>query len=243
MSVSPIIALENVSKQFRSPDGQINTILQNISFSITTNQTCSITGESGSGKSTLLNIIGGLDYPSSGSVFWKEKYIHTFSTDQLAFLRQSFLGFIFQSSNLIPELTVLENILFPVRIAGKNIQPYRSQAMELLQQLNIANQAQQIPEKLSGGERQRVAIARALILCPELIIADEPTGNLDEKNAAVVIDFLLKLCNEYHSSLLLVTHNTIFAEKMQRSFTVKSGELIRLNMGLRPIPRKESWTP
>ena len=136
------------------------------------------------------------------------------------------MGFIFQSSNLIPELTVWENVILPVRIADKNPHPYNSQAMALLHRLNIAKQIQQIPEKLSGGERQRVAIARALILNPELIIADEPTGNLDEKNATAVIDLLLELCQEYHSSLILVTHNVAFAQKMQRSFVLKSGKLL-----------------
>ncbi|MDR1907048.1 MAG: ABC transporter ATP-binding protein [Puniceicoccales bacterium] len=223
--LSPILSLKNIAKQFRSPDGQMVSILQDVSLVVESQQTISISGESGSGKSTLLHLIGGLDIPSSGSIFWKEKQIVGLSVDQLAALRQSFMGFIFQNSNLIPELNVLENILLPVRIANKNLQHYQSKAMDLLLQLNIQKQAKQIPEKLSGGERQRVAIARALILNPELVIADEPTGNLDEKNATAVIELLLDLCKKYHSSLILVTHNISFAQKMQRSLLLKSGNL------------------
>ncbi|MDR0417827.1 MAG: ABC transporter ATP-binding protein [Puniceicoccales bacterium] len=227
MSLSmPIVSLENVSKQFCSPDGQVIPIFQDISFSIEASQTISIRGESGSGKSTLLNSIGGLDAPSSGSIFWKKKQIAGLSIDQLAALRQNFMGFIFQNSNLIPELTVLENIIFPIRIAGQSPCRYQSKIMELLHRLNIVKQIQQVPEKLSGGECQRVAIARALVLNPQLIVADEPTGNLDEKNAITVIDLLLELCKKYHSSLILVTHSATFAQKMQRSFILKSGKLL-----------------
>ncbi|MDR2372441.1 MAG: ABC transporter ATP-binding protein [Puniceicoccales bacterium] len=225
---TPILSLNNISRQFRSPNGQIISVLRNISFTVEPNQTISITGESGSGKSTLLHLIGGLDLPSSGSILWKEKYIAGLSIDQLATLRQNFMGFIFQNPNLIPELTVLENILLPIRIAGKNLQHYRPKAMDLLSQLHIQNQAEQIPEKLSGGERQRVAIARALISNPEIVVADEPTGNLDEKNATIAVEFLQELCQKYNSSLILVTHNITFARKMQQSFVLKQGEFFSL---------------
>ncbi|MDR2812605.1 MAG: ABC transporter ATP-binding protein [Puniceicoccales bacterium] len=223
--LSPIVSLENISQQFHSPDGQIVSVLQNIFFAIEPNQTVSISGESGSGKSTLLHLIGGLDVPSSGSILWKGKYTSGLSIDQLAAQRQSFMGFIFQNPNLIPELTVLENILLPIRIAGKNLQHYLPRSVDLLHQLHIHKQTKQIPEKLSGGERQRVAIARALILNPELIVADEPTGNLDEKNANITIELLLNLCQKYHSALILVTHNITLAQKMQQSFVLKSGRL------------------
>jgi ABC-type lipoprotein export system ATPase subunit len=225
MPLSPVFSLKNITKKFRCPNGQIIAVLRDISFAVEPLQTISISGESGSGKSTLLHLIAGLDMPSSGSIFWKEKSITGLSIDQLAALRQNFMGFIFQSSNLIPELTILENILLPVRIANKNLPHYRSKAMDLLHRLNISEQAKQIPEKLSGGERQRAAIARALIISPELVIADEPTGNLDEKNAAAAVELLLELCQEFHSSLVLVTHNVFFAQKMQRSLTLKSGVL------------------
>jgi ABC-type lipoprotein export system ATPase subunit len=222
----PIIALQNVSKQFRAPDGQMLPILENISLEIKSNQTISITGESGCGKSTLLNLIGGLDSPTAGSIFWNQSPIHALQLHQLAALRQQLIGFVFQNSNLIPELTALENILFPCRIAGKNLGQFRSRAMNLLRQLNVKNQAHQIPEKLSGGERQRIAIARALILSPQLVVADEPTGNLDEKNAAEVIDLLLHLSEENHSTLLLVTHNSSFVRKMQCQLSLQYGHLI-----------------
>jgi lipoprotein-releasing system ATP-binding protein len=222
----PLLTLNNISRQFRSPNGQIISALQNVSFTVEPNQTISITGESGSGKSTLLYLIGGLDLPSSGSILWKEKYISGLSIDQLAILRQNFMGFIFQNPNLIPELTVLENILLPIRIANKNLQHYHPKAVDLLRQLHIQKQAEQIPEKLSGGERQRVAIARALISNPEVVVADEPTGNLDEKNAAIAVELLQELCQEYHSSLILVTHNITFARKMQQSFVLKQGGIL-----------------
>ncbi|MDR1435414.1 MAG: ABC transporter ATP-binding protein [Puniceicoccales bacterium] len=222
---SPIISLENISKHFSSPNGQSIPVLQDISLAIEPNQMVSIRGESGCGKSTLLQIIGGLDRSSSGSIFWKEKCISGLSVDRLASLRQNFIGFIFQGSNLIPELTVLENILFPVHMAGKKQTSHRKKAQFLLQKLSISSLENRIPAALSGGERQRVAIARALILNPEVVIADEPTGNLDEKNAAAVMALLMELCKESHSSLILVTHSMLFAQKMERSFGLKWGKL------------------
>jgi lipoprotein-releasing system ATP-binding protein len=224
-SLSPILSLENISKQFYSPSGSAVSVLKNISFAIEPNQTISISGESGSGKSTLLHLIGGLDRPSSGSISWKGKCLENLSIDQTATLRQNFMGFIFQNPNLIPELNALENVLLPIRIAGKKLQPYLPKAMDLFHQLHIEKQTKQIPEKLSGGERQRIAIARALIANPEVVIADEPTGNLDEKNATAAIELLLELCKVHHASLILVTHNTTFARKMQRSFALRLGEL------------------
>jgi lipoprotein-releasing system ATP-binding protein len=221
----PTISLENISKHFSSPNGQSIPVLEDIALSLEPNQTMSITGESGSGKSTLLQIIGGLDTPSSGSIFWKKKCISESSVDRLASLRQSFIGFIFQGSHLIPELTVLENILFPVRMAGKKQTPYKEKAQFLLQKFAISSLENRIPAALSGGERQRVAIARALILNPEVVIADEPTGNLDEKNATTAMELLMELCKENHASLILVTHNMLFAQKMERSFALKLGKL------------------
>jgi ABC-type lipoprotein export system ATPase subunit len=227
-AASPLVALQNVSKYFLTPNGQTIPVIQNISLEIAPGQTMSITGESGSGKSTLLNIIGGLERSTAGSVFWKEKCISEASVDQCAALRQNFIGFIFQASNLIPELTALENVLLPARIAKKDLKECKYLAEALFQKLAIAPLKNRIPSSLSGGERQRVAIARALILRPELVIADEPTGNLDENNAAIAIELLLELCREYHSALLLVTHNLQFVKKMQRSFTLHSGNLFPL---------------
>ncbi|MDR1303421.1 MAG: ABC transporter ATP-binding protein [Puniceicoccales bacterium] len=224
-AASPLAALKNVSKYFPSPNGQTTPVLQNISLEIASGQTVSITGESGSGKSTLLNIIGGLEKPTVGSVFWKGKYISEASVDQCAALRQNFIGFIFQASNLIPELTALENVLLSACIAKKDLKRCKCLAEALFQRLAIAPLKNRIPANLSGGERQRIAIARALMLRPELVIADEPTGNLDENNAAIAIELLLELCREYRSALLLVTHNPRFVKKMQQSFALHSGNL------------------
>ncbi|MDR2200991.1 MAG: ABC transporter ATP-binding protein [Puniceicoccales bacterium] len=214
----PIISLEHISKQFPLPDGRSISVLEDISLGIFPQQTLSISGESGSGKSTLLHIIGGLDRATTGSLLWKGSDVSKRSMDQLASLRQNFLGFIFQGFHLIPELTVMENILLPVRIAKRNLAFHRERAQFLLLRLGIPNLSDRIPNLLSGGECQRVAIARALILNPELVIADEPTGNLDERNAGMVIELLLELCRENRSSLLLVTHNPAFAKKMQWNY-------------------------
>ncbi|MDR0590242.1 MAG: ABC transporter ATP-binding protein [Puniceicoccales bacterium] len=227
-AASSIVALKNVSKYFPSPNTQTIPVLQNISLEIAPGQTISITGESGSGKSTLLNIIGGLERSTAGSVFWKEKCISEAPIDRCATLRQNFIGFIFQASNLIPELTALENVLLPARIAKKDLRKCKYLAEVLFQRLAIVSLKNRIPANLSGGERQRVAIARALMLRPELVIADEPTGNLDENNAAIAIELLLELCREYHSALLLVTHNPRFVKKMQRPFALQSGNLYPL---------------
>jgi ABC-type lipoprotein export system ATPase subunit len=224
----PLVALKNISKYFTNPNGQNIPILQNISLEIAPGQTMSITGESGSGKSTLLNIIGGLEKSTAGSVFWKEKCISEVPVDQCAAFRQNFIGLIFQAANLIPELTALENVLLPARIAKKDLKECKYLAEVLFQRLAIAPLKNRIPSSLSGGERQRIAIARALILRPELVIADEPTGNLDENNAAIAIELILNLCQDYHSALLLVTHNPQFVKKMQRSFALQWGNLYPL---------------
>ncbi|MDR2806908.1 MAG: ABC transporter ATP-binding protein [Puniceicoccales bacterium] len=221
----PLVLLKNVSKQFLLPQGQNVTILKDISLTVAANQTLSISGISGSGKSTLLNLIAGLDYPSSGSIFWKEKCISELSADQRASLRQGFIGFIFQGSNLIPELTVSANILLSARIAKKDPSVYEERAKMLLQRLGISELAHRMPNLLSGGERQRVAIARALILSPELIIADEPTGNLDEENAHGVIELLLELCKIYTTSLVLVTHNPYLADQTQHAYKITAHRL------------------
>lgn len=226
MNVSPVIDLQNVSKLFPNPSGSVTSVLQDVSLSIFSQETISIVGASGSGKSTLLNLVGGLSSPTQGAIFWNQQRVDQFSNNQRSSLRRNFISFVFQTANLLPELTAFENILFPLRILNKKIKDFYTATDTLLRQLQIEKCRDQIPENLSGGERQRVAIARALVTQPKLVIADEPTGNLDEQNAHNVIHLLLDLCHQSKTSLLLVTHNPLFAKMMDRSFLLRNGQLV-----------------
>ncbi|UPA28295.1 MAG: ABC transporter ATP-binding protein [Verrucomicrobiota bacterium] len=222
-----LVELRDVSKQFPFQGKGSFTVLQSVSLKIVPEISVSITGESGSGKSTLLHLIGGLERPSSGHIFWKNRPIDRDSINQKAVLRRGFMSFVFQSANLIPELTVLENVLFALRILKNPIEKAdKIRSQQLLEQLGIAHCANQIPEYLSGGERQRTAIARALITNPQILIADEPTGNLDEANARNVIALLRDLCRENHAALLLVTHNLAFTQLLDQSYRLCDHTLI-----------------
>lgn len=224
--MDPLVELKNVSKCFSLSSKRDLCVLENISLAIGPQSLIGIIGESGSGKSTLLNLVGGLDNPSSGHIFFNNCDVSALSINKKATLRKHFISFIFQSANLFPELTAIENVLFPIRIFGERVSDYKPKAKQLLEQLHIAHCAKEIPEYLSGGERQRIAIARALISRPKLIIADEPTGNLDEENASNVIQLLCALCRENHSALLLVTHNLAFTKFMDANYKIHDRHLL-----------------
>ncbi|MBT6958833.1 MAG: ABC transporter ATP-binding protein, partial [Opitutae bacterium] len=189
-----VLAAREVVKKFSGPDGSVIEVLNGANLSVSQGESLSIRGESGSGKSTFLNVISWLDQPDGGSVVWDGTEVPRISSREIARRRSEVLGFVFQSYCLMPELDVLENVLMAARVLGRIGRPEKERAENLLCQVGLQDRLKQLPGKLSGGERQRVAIARALINRPSVLLADEPTGNLDEKTADTVMELLLHLC-------------------------------------------------
>ncbi|HCH49769.1 MAG TPA: lipoprotein-releasing ABC transporter ATP-binding protein LolD [Proteus sp.] len=207
-------------------DGSISTqVLKSVSFSMGQGDFLAIVGSSGSGKSTLLHLLGGLDSPSSGEVFFKAQSLNKLSSSQKADLRNTQLGFIYQFHHLLPDFTALENVAMPLMIGGTSVAKAKQKAMSLLDAVGLKERAHHRPSELSGGERQRVAIARALVNDPALVLADEPTGNLDQKNAEAIFELLLKLNKEKKTAFLVVTHDLALAARFQRQLEMKDGQL------------------
>ena len=200
------------------------TILQNISFSIPAGQIVAIVGPSGSGKSTLLGLLAGLDKPTSGSIFLQGKDITTLDESEMARFRRIHIGYVFQAFHLIPTLTALENVLLPLELQGQSSRQDR--AKSLLQSVGLEHRLHHYPIQLSGGEQQRVALARAFISQPSILLADEPTGNLDSQTGDRIIELLWQLHQEQGSTLVLVTHDASLANRAQRTFTLQDGRLV-----------------
>ena len=219
-----VIEAKNIKKAFSSGEGRIE-VLQGIDLRVESGETISITGESGSGKSTLLNILAGLESKDGGEIYWKEKSLAQFSRKETALKRATFIGMIFQSYYLIPELSVFENVFLASRIIGKTGEPEHQRAKLLLERVGLKQRLKSSPIQLSGGERQRVAVARALMNSPQVIFADEPTGNLDEVTGKEVMDLLFEICREEKNSLLLVTHNPCFANQTDKKLLLHDGRL------------------
>ncbi len=199
-------------------------ILDDISFSINSGETVAVVGPSGSGKSTLLGLLAGLDTPSSGKVFIDERDIFALNEDGRASLRAQKLGFVFQSFQLLPALTTLENVMLPMEIIGR--QDAEQVARNVLQRVGLQQRLQHYPHQLSGGEQQRVAIARAFAPQPKILLADEPTGNLDTRTGQQIIDLLFELNAEQDTTLVLVTHDHALAEKCRRVLQIEAGRLL-----------------
>ena len=215
-----ILKVESLSKTYGTGSASVQA-LKNVSFSVSRGEFTAIIGESGSGKSTLLNIIGGLDNPTSGKVFIDGKDIFSLPEKELTVFRRRNIGFIFQAFNLVPELTVEQNIMFPVLLDyGKPDPEYME---ELLDILHLTARRSHLPGQLSGGQQQRTAIGRALFTRPSLILADEPTGNLDSGNSREVIDLLKKTSAKYQQTILLITHNPSIAQAADRVLSVSDG--------------------
>ncbi len=202
-------------------------VLDDINFSLEHGETAAIIGSSGSGKTTLLNILGGLDKPSSGLVMLNDVDVHKLSEKQRSAVRNRSLGFIYQFHHLLPEFTALENVAMPLLINGRPVNEAKQRAEKVLADVGLAQRTHHKPSELSGGERQRAAIARALIHQPECILADEPTGNLDRKNAEQAIDLIIDLNEKYETSLIIVTHDLKIAERMDTVYTLEDGVLNR----------------
>jgi ABC-type lipoprotein export system ATPase subunit len=201
------------------------SVLDRVDFALRPGESVSIRGESGSGKSTLLNVLSGLERADSGQLSWGGKDVTKYSLSKLAAARTRFMGFVFQAYYLAPELNALENVLLSARIAGRVDASVRERAVALLIRVGLKERIRHSSTKLSGGERQRVAVARAMINDPLLVLADEPTGNLDESTGHAVMDLLMEIAEESQKSLILVTHNLDFAARTQRQLTLHLGKM------------------
>lgn len=228
------IKLKNISKNYLE-GGQQHIILDDINVMIDKGEVIALVGPSGSGKTTLLNLISGIDEPDSGEVLMYDNNsslsnnslsISTMNDEQKTLFRRHSIGFIFQFFNLIPTLTVLENIQFPLELCNKLDKTAAEKISTLLQRLSIENKQHQYPECLSGGEQQRVAIARAIIHQPQILLADEPTGNLDDETGQQVMNVLLELAKEYQMTILIVTHSQDVASRADRILSLKNGHLV-----------------
>lgn len=220
-----LLEVNNICKTYGSGETAVHA-LKEVSFSVTKGEYVAIVGESGSGKSTLLNMIGALDTPTSGKVKIGGKDIFSMDDRRLTVFRRRNIGFIFQSFNLIPELTVEQNIIFPVLLDYQK--PDKKYLEELLTVLNLQERRNHLPNQLSGGQQQRVAIGRALITRPSLILADEPTGNLDTQNSSEVIALLKEASGKYEQTIIIITHNRSIAQSADRVLQVSDGILTDL---------------
>ena len=215
-----LLEVKNISKTYGNGETAVKA-LKNVSFCVEKGEFLAIVGESGSGKSTLLNMIGALDSPTAGKVIIDGKDIMAMKDNAATIFRRRNIGFIFQAFNLIPELTVEQNIVFPLLLDYQK--PDQKHLDELLKVLNLENRRKHLPSQLSGGQQQRVAIGRALITRPSIILADEPTGNLDSKNSSEVIALLKDATRRYEQTIIMITHNRVIAQSADRILQVKDG--------------------
>ncbi|HCD51427.1 MAG TPA: lipoprotein-releasing system ATP-binding protein LolD [Balneolaceae bacterium] len=226
MSSEIVLSASGISKSYKSELSESRLqVLEDVSLTINKGVITSIVGSSGSGKSTLLHILGGLDKADKGEVIWKGRSLSEFNSDQLADFRNKNIGFVFQFHHLLPEFTALENVSMPALIAGESIDKASKRAIELLDRFGIADRKHHRPSQLSGGEQQRVSMARALMNNPGLILADEPTGNLDDVNTGIILDMLFELRDQFGVSVLLITHEPEIAKRSDVIMEIKNGKL------------------
>jgi len=222
-NLETILEAENLGKSVPTSDGELH-ILASVNLSLKSGQSLAIVGASGSGKSTLLSLLAGLDTPSHGSVHLKGQDITLMDEDGRAAIRNQMVGFVFQSFQLLPSLTALENVMLPLELAGDKHAKYA--ASELLNRVGLGERLKHTPQKLSGGEQQRVALARAFVTQPKILFADEPTGNLDSKTGQHIIELLFELNQEQQTTLVLVTHDIGLACRCQHSITLEAGKML-----------------
>ncbi|EML6498694.1 ABC transporter ATP-binding protein [Clostridioides difficile] len=219
------VEAKNIIKEYKI--GNTTTrVLKEVSLQVMKGEFVSIMGQSGSGKSTLLYILGGLDTPTSGKVYMNGADISHFNDEKMSIIRRRNIGFVFQFYNLIPNLNVEENIMLPLLLDGKNLKDYKNQLDEILYIVGLTDRCKHTPRELSGGQQQRVAIARALIGKPEILFADEPTGNLDSKTGIEIIDLLDKINRDNGQTIIMVTHSPEAAKSSSRTITVSDGLIV-----------------
>ena len=217
-----VLHAENLTKIYRSGEKEL-VVLDDISFSVDQGNSISIIGPSGSGKTTLLGLCAGLDTPSSGTISLMGFKLNVMNEDDRAYIRNQYVGFVFQNFQLLSTLTALENVMVPLELRGvRNVMP---KARDLLSRVGLSDRMHHYPTQLSGGEQQRVAMARAFITDPKILFADEPTGNLDEENADHIRELLFGMNKEQHTTLVLVTHNLELAQRTQRILKMRGGKL------------------
>ncbi len=219
-----ILKVDNLSKIYGQGDNEVRA-LDGVSFSVERGQFVAIIGPSGSGKSTLLHILGGVDRPTSGKVFLEGQDVFAQNEDQLAIFRRRQVGLIYQFYNLIPVLNVVENITLPVLMDGRKVSESRLQ--ELLTTLNLTDRCKHLPNQLSGGQQQRVSIGRALMNSPAIVLADEPTGNLDSKNSQEIVELLKQANQIYGQTLIVITHDESIALQADRIITIEDGRIVK----------------
>lgn len=220
-----LIRLIALSKSYRQGD-QLRHVLRGAEAHFEAGETVAIRGRSGSGKTTLLNLVAGLDTPDSGSILYQGQDLTRLSSRDRTLFRRRHIGIVFQFFNLIPTLSVIENVLLPADLSGSARDSAESRAYDLIGRVGLSDRTGEFPDRLSGGEQQRVAIARALIMDPEVVLADEPTGNLDHDTGEQVMDLLQNITKAYERTLILVTHSHRLAERADRTLTIEAGQLV-----------------
>ena len=221
-----MLKVENLKRYYKSNDVEVRA-LDGVSFDVEKGEFISIIGASGSGKSTLLHLLGGLDYPTSGKVLIDDTDIYALKDDERTIFRRRNIGFVFQAYNLLPMLNVYENIIIPFGLDGDKVdKKYVDSVIDIL---DISNQKYKMPNELSGGQQQRVAIARALVTKPSLILADEPTGNLDSKSSSQVVYLLKKINKELGNTILMITHDDAVAQAAEKTLRIEDGRLVGNN--------------
>ena len=218
-----LLKLKNVNLKYQTGNDTIK-VLKNINLETKKNESISIVGESGSGKTSLIMLAGGLEKATSGKIFFEDQEISKMSEDEVSKIRRKNIGIVFQSFYLIPNYTAVENVALTMEL--NNLKNPNEQAKELLDRFGLKNRFNNLPSQLSGGEQQRVAIARAIAMKPKLILADEPTGNLDSENSQMIADILFKYIKEEKSSLIMVTHDPKLANKAKRKIKIKDGKIV-----------------
>jgi putative ABC transport system ATP-binding protein len=224
LAAAPIISMSDVSKVYHTGKVEVHA-LRPTNLSVDSGELVAIVGPSGSGKSTLMNLIGCLDQASGGSYALEGRSVASLPADELADVRNRRIGFVFQNFNLLPYATAAENVELPMVFAGESLMKRKKRSAELLEQVGLAHRSEHRPTEMSGGEMQRVAIARALANRPSILLADEPTGNLDTTSGEEIIDLFEHLHREGHT-ILLVTHNAEIAERMNRTITIRDGRIV-----------------